>query len=126
MIRTILITDASINLILGLPLMIFPQKTIRLLGAPITEQFFYPSIIGAILTGIGIALLVECFKRPKNLVGLGLGGAVVINLCAGLALGAWLVWGNLNIPFGGQLFLWLLVTVLILISIIEIIIHLKK
>ena len=117
--KRILIIDAVINLILGLLLITIPQKAIQFLGAPAAEQLFYPSILGAVLIGIGIALLVECVRKPEGLVGLGLGGAVAINLCAGFALALWLVFGSLNIPLKGQIFLWLLVGVLILISLLE-------
>ena len=52
---------------------------IDLLGLPPVDALFYPSMLGAILFGIGIALLLELIGYNKRLRGLGLGGAIVIN-----------------------------------------------
>jgi hypothetical protein len=90
------------------------------------EQSFYPSILGGVLLGIGIALLIEYFRGPDAIVGLGLGGAISINLCAGFVLAIWLVKGTLAIPFRGQVFLWSLVVMLVSISCIEWITHRRK
>jgi hypothetical protein len=60
------------------------------------------------------------------MVGLGLGGAVAINLSGGLALIFWLIFGDLNIPFRGHFFLWSLAIILVGISLIEIYIHLEN
>lgn len=122
----VLIVDALINLILGILLIIFPIKVIGLLGVPMVEHSFYPSILGGVLTGIGIALLIEHFRGLGGMVGLGLGGAIAINLCGGLILATWLVSGKLVIPFRGQVVLWVLVITLVAISGIELFVHLKK
>jgi hypothetical protein len=121
--KAILIVDAAINLILGFLLLIFSPQVVRLLGVPAAEQGFYPNILGGVLFGIGIALLIECFRGPDGLVGLGLGGAISINLCGGLVLTAWLIWGKLGIPAGGRAFLWILAVILIVVSSIELLAH---
>ena len=95
------------------------------IGVPIVENSFYPNILGAVLFGIGIALTIECYRKQGGIVGLGLGGAVAINLSGGLLLTLWLIFGNLNIPFRGYLFLWSLAIILVGISSIELFIHLK-
>jgi hypothetical protein len=122
----VLIVDAIINLVLGLLLMAFPPAVVTLLGVPTAEHSFYPSILGAVLCGIGIALLIEYFRGPGGIVGLGLGGAMSINLCAAFVLAIWLVRGTLPIPLRGQAFLWTLVVVLVSISFVELIVHLNK
>jgi hypothetical protein len=122
----VLIVDSIINLGLGILLMAFPPAVVRMLGVPTTENSFYPTILGAVLCGIGIALLIDYFRRPGGIVGLGLGGAISINLCAGLVLAVWLVRGTLAIPFRGQVFLWTLVITLASISCVELIVYLKK
>ena len=122
----LLIVDAIINLALGFLLVTFPQRVIQLLGVPMVERSFYPSILGGVLVGIGIALFIECFRGSEGLVGLGLGGAIAINLCAAFILAIWLVFGKINIPFRGQFFLWVLVAILVAISGIELVVHLKK
>jgi len=122
----ILLVDALINFILGIFLLTFPIRAAQFLGMPETQTKFYPSIFGAVLIGIAVALFIEYFRKTSGIVGLGSGGAVSINLCAGLALGAWLIWGQLNIPFRGKLILWALVAVLVIISSIEVAVNIKR
>ena len=124
-ISILLIVDAFINYALGI-LCILYTFIADILGVPIVENSFYPNILGAVLLGIGIALTLECFKTKLGWVGLGLGGAVAINLSGGVALVIWLIFGNLNIPVRGQIFLWMLAILLILISTVELIAHAKS
>jgi hypothetical protein len=119
----VLLVDLAINLILGVVLLVFSRRVIQLLGVPMSEHSFYPNILGAVLLGIGIALLVEYFRSPGGIVGLGLGGAIAINLCGGFVLAAWLVSGKLHIPFRGLVLLWALVFLLIFISGAELLVH---
>ena len=121
--KKVLFVDAIINLILGILLLAFSQTIINLLGVPNTDQYFYPNILGGVLFGIGIALLIECYRKSDSFVGLGLGGAISINMCGGIVLALWLLFGNLVIPIGGKIFLWILVIILIGISSIELFIH---
>lgn len=126
----LLIIDAVINFILGFLLLLtipFPDQMTDLLGAPAIDNAFYSSIFGAVLVGIGIALLMESKRtKPRQLVGLGLGGAVVINLCGGAALISWLLFGDLNLSLGGLIFLWTLSLILIIISGLEIVFYIRK
>jgi len=124
--KNVLAVDAAINFVLGFLLLAFSDGVIRFLGVPDTEQYFYPNVLGGVLSGIGIALLIEAFRKPNGLVGLGLGGAIAINLCGGLTLAAWLIFGALDIPVGGRIFLWGLVVVLVGISSVELIVHRKR
>ena len=93
----ILSIDAIINFILGIFLLLFPHKLVQFLGLPLVEVSFYPSILGAILFGIAVALLIENYKRQQSMTGLGLVGAIVINICGGIILALWLLFGNLGI-----------------------------
>jgi len=120
--QKVLLIDAIINLILGILLLIFNQSIINTLGVPPTGHAFYPNILGGVLFGIGIALLIEYFRRPGDMIGLGLGGAITINLCGGLVLALWLISGKLAIPLRGQIFLWSLVVVLVGISSVELLV----
>ena len=121
----LLIVDSVINLVLGVLLIVFPAKVVELLGLPTVEHGFYRSVLGGVLVGIGVALLVE-YVRPGRLVGLGLGGAVCINLCGAVVLAGWLLFGGLSIPVRGQIVLWSLVAVLIGISTVELLTHKRK
>jgi len=124
--KIILFIDATINLILGVLLLVFSDPLIQFLGVPASETSFYPNILGSVLFGIGLALLVECFRKSDGLIGLGLGGAIAINLCGGTVLAFWLLFGNLSIPIHGHIFLWFLVILLIGISAVELLTYLRK
>ena len=121
----VLLVDAAINLVIGI-ILIFYRGFVQVLGIPPTSTSFYANILGAVLLGIGIALVMEYFRKPDGMVGLGLGGAISINLCGGVALILWLIFGSLNIPRHGLIILWVLAVVVIAISIIEWIIHSTK
>jgi hypothetical protein len=122
---TTLMIDAIINYTLGILCILYPFVA-ETIGVPIVENSFYPTILGAVLFGIGISLTIECYRMQGGMVGLGLGGAVAINLSGGLVLTLWLIFGDLNIPSRGYFFLWSLAIVLVSISLIEVFIHLKK
>lgn len=122
----LLVIDAAINFLLGLLLLGFSRPLTDLLGVPYTAVSFYPTILGGVLFGIGVALTIEAFRHPKGLVGLGLGGAVAINLCGGMVLLAWLVSGALDLPLRGLVFLWSLAIVLVGISTVELLTHRRK
>jgi hypothetical protein len=115
----ILMADAAINLILGILLAVFPKSVVEALGVPTTDATFYPSILGAVVIGIGVALLIEYLRKPTRPAGLGLHGAIAINLCGALFLVGWLLSGKLEIPVRGQVFLRGLAVVLIVISLVE-------
>jgi len=119
----LLILDAIINLVLGILLLAsipFPEQITAFLGVPIIQHSFYPSIMGGVLFGVGIALLIEVKRKEINkMIGLGLGGAIAINLCGGVVLLGWLLLGGLNLPLRGSIFLWTIAILLIGISSLE-------
>ncbi|MBN1200653.1 MAG: hypothetical protein JXJ20_02235 [Anaerolineae bacterium] len=122
----ILLIDAAINLILGLLLVALSDSITDTLGVPHTDQKFYASILGGVFIGITIALVVEALRGPAGLVGLGLGGAISINLCGGLTLTAWLIAGDLDLPTKGRVFLWGLAILLVAVSSSELWIHIQR
>lgn len=124
--KILLYIDAAINLALGVLLISFPMGVAEAVGVPIPDHPFYASILGGVLLGIGIALLIEAGRTTSRLVGLGLGGAVAINLSGGGILIYFLVLGNLNLPMRGQVFLWILATILVAISLAEVGAHLIR
>ena len=121
--RCLLAIDAFVNLILGVLLILFPEPLARSLGVPIPESAFYPSILGGVLFGIGVALALECRRPHERFGGLGLGGAVAVNLSGGIVLAAWLVRGVVNMPMRGHVFLWAIAVLLFVISMAEIYVH---
>lgn len=122
----LLTADAAINLALGVGLLFFPEPLAGALGIPVPPVPFYASILGAVLFGIGLALLVEGYRPVEGATGLGLGGAICINICGGLVLAAWLIGGQLSMPVRGYVFLWALVVLLLVISTFEIQAHWRR
>jgi len=116
--KTLIIIDSIINLLLGIILLLYSEPVIKLFGLPKTDLYFYPNILGAVLFGIGIALLIE-YNRKGDFLGLGLGGAVSINLSGGIILFLWLVFGKLDVPIQGKIILWILDIILVAISSLE-------
>ena len=119
--KTLLVIDAIINLILGVLLLFFPAGVVELLGLPLTNTNFYPSILGAVLFGIGLALLIERYGASKNIRGLGLGGAIAINLCGAGVLLLWLLIAPFDIPLRGIVVLWSIAIIVLIVGFVEII-----
>lgn len=120
-----MLIDAIINVFLGVVLLADSDRVIDWFGLPVVEQSFYPNILGAVLLGIGVALLIE-YRRKGDFVGLGLGGAIAINMIGGIVLFIWLMTGSLNIPMKGLLILWGLDLILLGISTVEFIMYIKN
>jgi hypothetical protein len=118
----LLLLDSAINFLLGILLLIFQKTIVNFLGVPYIENAFYPNILGAVLFGIGIALSIEYFRGAE---GLGLLGAISINLCGGIVLAYWLLFGQLGLSINGKIFLWSLAVILVGISSIELVSHSK-
>ena len=124
--KLILLIDFIINLFLGVLLLAYSNKLAEYLGVPKAESSFYPNILGGVFVGIALALLIEFFNKSDRITsGLGLLGAIVINLCGGIILIIWLLFGDLGLPLRGSVFLWILAFVLIVLSSIELINHYK-
>ncbi len=115
----LLLIDAVVNLILGLFLLLFPVGVIQLFGLPQTNTHFYTSILGAVLFGIGIALLLEVPGPQKPDGGLGLKGAIAINFCGSIVLMLWLVFGSLEISLIGRIILWVVGLAVFFIGVAE-------
>ena len=117
--RILLVLDGIINLVLGILLLTFPLGTADLLGIPKPTSSFYPTILGGVIFGIGVALLVERFGKKQNIHGLGLAGAIVINFCGAGILILWLLFKPLNIPLKGYIILWSIAIIVIVCGLIE-------
>ena len=119
--KTLLLIDGIVNLMLGILLLLFPLGMAQLLGVPLPNFNFYPTILGAVIFGIGIALLLEAYGEPRGIHGLGLAGAIVINFCAAGVLTIWLISTPLNLPLRGYIILWTIAIVVLAIGFIELI-----
>ena len=116
----LLVIDGIINLVLGILMLFFPTPLIKLLDLPKVENNLYINILGAVLFGIGIALLLERFSDQLHISGLGIAGAIAINLCGSGVLITWLLFGNLDLSIGGSILLWSIALIVLGVAIIEI------
>jgi hypothetical protein len=119
--KTLLLIDGIVNLLLGILLLLFPLGMAQLLGVPLSNINFYPTILGAVIFGIGIALLLEAYGEPRGIRGLGLAGAIAINFCAAGVLTIWLISTPLNLPLRGYIILWTITIVVLTIGFSELI-----
>ena len=105
-----------INLLLGVLLLLYPQSLVEALGMPLVTTSFFPNVLGGVLFGIGLALLIA---HRGGTQGLGLDGAIAINLCgAGVVVG-WLVVAPHAIPPRGRITLWVIALLVIGIGLVE-------
>ena len=119
--KILLAIDAFVNLMLGTLLLSFPVGILKFLGLPAVAHYFYTSILGAVILGIGIALLIDLFGASHGVRGLGLGGAIAINLCGGGVLFLWLIRGSFAMPLRGHIILWTVAVVVLAVGLIELI-----
>jgi peptidoglycan/LPS O-acetylase OafA/YrhL len=113
--RRLLAVDAAINLALGVILLLAPVGSLPLFGVPTPPTFLFTTVLGGVLVGIGIALLVSVRGRH----GLGLVGAIVINLCGSLALAGWLLSSNVTLAPLGTATLWAIAIVVLAVAMLE-------
>ena len=106
----LLLTDAVVNLMLGGLLVLYPQRLVEMLGLPAVNSRFYPSVLGGVLVGIGVALVVS-YRGGAS--GLGLDGAIAINICGAGTVVVWLLSVPQDFSAAGRLTLWV-VAVLVL------------
>lgn len=119
--NTLLTIDAVINVVLGVLLLLLPSGMLKLLGLPPVHHHFYTTLLGAVIFGIGLALFIELFCGDRNARGLGIAGAIVINLCGGGVLLLWLVLKPFDLPMRGQLVLWAVAILVLIIGVIELV-----
>lgn len=117
--HTLLILDGIINLALGVLLLLVPFGMASLLGVPEPVSYLYPCVLGGVLLGIGVSLILEARGESKGLRGLGIGGAIVINFCGAGTLLAWLLMSPNELPFRGQILLWSIAVVVLLVGVLE-------
>ena len=119
--KRLLIIDGIVNLLLGVLLLLFPFGLAPILGVPVPSNHFYPTILGAVLFGIGVALLIDAYGYQHGIRGLGIAGAIVINFCGAMVLILWLLFNSLNIPLRGYIILWTIAIVVLAVGLIELI-----
>ena len=107
---------------LGLVLIFLPLTAARLAGLPHGNTAFWPRLFGAALLGIAGAFAVEGYNLaggPIEAKGLGLGGAVIINLTAILSLFGTLIFSAVA-TWRGKVLIWLMIILLLFLTLFEI------
>jgi len=117
----LLAADAVINLLLGILILSFPAGVLRSFGLPPTDTYFYTSILGGVIFGIGLALGLEYLRGGQGSMGLGIPGAILINLCGGGVLLFWLLFRNQSLPLRGTITLWVVAILVLGIGLVELI-----
>jgi len=117
--KILLTIDGAINILLGILLLSYPFGIAERLGLPLSNTYFYPTILGGVIFGIGLALFVERFGYKKKMRGLGLGGAIVINICGGIVLLVWLLINPFDLPLRGYIILWTIALLVLIVGIAE-------
>lgn len=121
----LLAVDAAINLLLGGALLLLPSTTISFFGLPTANSPFYVTVLGAVLFGIGIALWLERRNEERG-QGLGLTGALAINVLAASTVLFWLVMDPLDLPTRGYIVLSIVVTAVFGTAFLELLAILRK
>jgi O-antigen/teichoic acid export membrane protein len=117
--KILLVIDSTVNIVIGIILLCFPLGIGDYLELPKSDNNLYPTILGAIILGIGIALFIEYKYFEKGKRGLGIEGAIIINIIASSALMIFLVFGNLNISLLGTVILWFVGILVFVIGLVE-------
>jgi len=96
------------NYLLGLPLLLAPDRSADVLGLPDTGNRFYARVLGGVLAGIATALAMERGRGADSPVGLGTAGAIAINTLGSGAVAAWLATSSDAdaLPTRGRVLLW--------------------
>ena len=99
-----------------------PITSARLAGLPHGNTAFWPRLFGAALLGIAAAFAVEGYTQLNANIsarGLGLGGAIAINLVTVLSLIGTLIFKGVTTR-RGLLLLWSFILLLVLLMLFEI------
>lgn len=118
MLQQLLWLETVLKLAGGLGLVMAPNVVAHLLGLPSARPSLWPRLLGAVLLGLAVASYIEGALPGSR--GLGLGGAIAINL-ASAALIFSLIVLNRGVATGrGRFALAVLAALLVLLSLFEI------
>ena len=119
--RLLLTIDGIVNVLLGILLLCFPTGVLHFFGLPPVRHHFYTTILGGVILGIGLALFIELVYGHRHARGLGLAGAIAINLCGGGVLLVWLVCMPFDLPARGMAVLWIVALLVLGIGLVELV-----
>lgn len=109
--------ETVLKLATGIALLALPGPLARAFGLPRDSTGFWPRLLGAVLVGLAAAFVLEGWIG--NVHGLGLAGALAINLATVMALAGLLILGKAAPTRRGRILLWCVVAVLALLALFE-------
>lgn len=118
MVEQLLWIEFLTKVAVGIPLLLTPRVLAHVLGLPPAESPFWPRLIGGLLIGLAMAALIEV--RFKSSMGLGLAGAVAMNVATAATIGSLLIMGQGGPTRRGHFTLWLVAAVLMIQALVEI------
>jgi hypothetical protein len=121
--RLLLLADALINLILGVLLVVYPRPLVLMLGFRDIPSTLFSSVLGGVLIGIAIALGIASRGGRQ---GLGLDGAIAINICGAGVVVLRLVTAPQEFTTAGRTTLWLIAVLVLGIGSAELIHRLRR
>jgi hypothetical protein len=117
-----MLVNTIIYLLAGAALALFPTQFFDFLPLQPGIHLFFLSILGVLVFGLGLALMIERFRSTHDrITGLGLGGLIVINSCASLAIFLWLLSRSLDLAAIELSIIWTVLAALVIITIFEIV-----
>jgi len=124
--RLLIFLDGVINLLIGVILLLFPWGAGQWFGLPVSNSHFYPTLLGAVIFGIGLALMLEWRGESENFRGLGLEGAILINFMGGGVLLLWLLLASFQLPLRGVIILWIVAISVLVVGLIELLSRFRR
>jgi hypothetical protein len=118
MLNQLLWVETLLKLSAAAALLLAPGSVARLLGLPLPGTPFWPRLLGSVLLGLGIASYLHGTLPGGR--GLAPAGAIAVNLSAAAVITTMLVMRRGLAARRGRLVLWTTVTVLVLLSLLEI------
>jgi fluoride ion exporter CrcB/FEX len=91
-------------------LLMVPGAMATVAGLPKPQHTLYARLLGAMLVGVGLAIVLEGSEPTST--GLGAGGAFAVNCTGALVLAVLLVFGRLDLPVRGRIVTWTVVGLL--------------
>lgn len=109
--------ETLVKLAPGLALLLAPGWTARALGLPRDPTGFWPRLLGGTLVGLAAGFVLEGWIG--NVHGIGLAGALAVNLAAAGTIAGLLILGKAAPSRRGRILLWLAVALLVLLALLE-------
>ncbi len=115
----LLVLEALSKAGVGVALLLIPGTLTRVLGLWRTDAGFWPRMVGALLLGIGIACALQDYLPAR--IGLGLAGAIAVNMSGAMTLLGLLVVGAAAPTLRGRIVLWASFAALVILALFEIV-----